>query len=263
MLDTHERKKIPSFSHTSKADVTFFTRSETETPNTGSDGGGFARLSQHRGLDDDLGALDVLLALHHPQLQLGGAGFHAFPRLGCRTSRALTTGPGRGGGGESFRISLFLPFAFGVSPQRSSECSSQQGWTCCPSPALKAPARETVGASALHDTAPHLCPPACLPGPPFAHLMVRCRTWCMADTVFSQATCREGRMLSTAHTGHSAPQPPCCPNGHCPPTGHRLHDPPTRRAKQRGLCTKQTTGNCQDCLARSRCLIRILRMNLL
>lgn len=31
---------------------------------------------------------------------------------------------------------------------------------------------------------------------PCAHLMVRCRTWCMADTVFSQATCREESTLS-------------------------------------------------------------------
>lgn len=29
----------------------------------------------------------------------------------------------------------------------------------------------------------------------------------MADTVFSQATCREGRTLSPAHTGRSAPNP--------------------------------------------------------
>ena len=166
MLDTHKRKKIPSFSHTSKADVTFFTRAETETPNTGHDGGGFTRLSQHRGLDDDLGALNVLLALHHPQLQLGGAGLHSFPRLGCRTSTALTSGPGRGRGRVIPNFSL-LPFAFGVSPQRSSLSVhlSRDGHAappCCPSPALKAPARETVGASALHDAAPHLAlPPAC------------------------------------------------------------------------------------------------------
>lgn len=195
--------------------------------NTGSDGGGLARLSQHRGLDDDLGALDVFLALHHPQLQLGGAGFHAFPRLGCRTSRALTTGPGPGWqGGVIQNFSLPSLCLWGESPALVPECSSQQGWTRCPSPALKAPARDTVGALALHDTAPHLCPPARLPGLPFALLMVRCRTWCMADTVFSQATCREGRTLSPAHTGRSAPQPPCCPNGHCPPTGHCSMIPP-------------------------------------
>lgn len=209
MLDTHKRKKIPSFSHTSKADVTFFTRAETETPNTGHDGGGFTRLSQHRGLDDDLGALNVLLALHHPQLQLGGAGLHSFPRLGCRTSTALTTGPGRGGGeshSELLSPSLCL---WGEPPTLIPECPSQQGWTCCstmlPLPSPEGPGQGDSGSLGPARRCPTPCPPACLPGLPFAHLMVRCRTWCMADTVFSQATCREGRTLSPAHTGHSAP----------------------------------------------------------
>lgn len=34
---------------------------------------------------------------------------------------------------------------------------------------------------------------------PLAHWMVLCRTWCMADTVFSQATCREGETLCPSH----------------------------------------------------------------
>lgn len=96
-----------------------------------------------------------------------------LPRLGCRTSTALTTGPGRGWGeSHSEFLSSFLPFAFGVSPQRSSLSVhlSRDGHAappCCPSPALKAPARETVGASALHDAAPHLAlPPVHLPGLP-------------------------------------------------------------------------------------------------
>lgn len=136
---------------------TFFTRSETETPNTGRDGGGSARLSQHRGLDDDFGALDVLLALHHPQLQLGRAGFHSFPRLGCRTSRALTTGPGPGG-----RVipNFSLPsLCLWGEPQRSSLsvhlCRDRHAAPpCCSSPALTASARGTAGASACM-TPPH------------------------------------------------------------------------------------------------------------
>lgn len=121
------------------------------------------------------------------------------------------------------------------------------------------------GSLGLHDAAPHLCrPPARPPGLPFAHLMVRCRTWCMADTVFSQATCR-GEDAESRHTGRSAPSPMLPewtqPTNRAP--APRSHTPPTRRAEQRGLCAEQTTGNRQDCLARGRCLISISGIHLL
>lgn len=41
--------------------------------------------SQHRGLHDDLGVLDVPFALDHPQLQLSRAGLLSFSCFGCRT----------------------------------------------------------------------------------------------------------------------------------------------------------------------------------
>ena len=49
--------------------------------------------------------------------------------------------------------------------------------------------------------------PGALPAVPRAHLMVRCSTWCMADTVFSQATCREGNRCAPARLGPFAPRP--------------------------------------------------------
>lgn len=44
--------------------------------------------SEHRGLDDNLGVLDVLFALDHPQLQLRRAGPLPFPSLGYGTKAA-------------------------------------------------------------------------------------------------------------------------------------------------------------------------------
>lgn len=85
MLDTHERKKIPSFGHSSKADVTFFTGTKMEIPTRCVSGGGHTRPSQHRGLDDNLRVLDVPFALDHPQLQLGWAGLPSSPSLGFGT----------------------------------------------------------------------------------------------------------------------------------------------------------------------------------
>lgn len=99
-LDTHERKKISSFGHSAKADVTFFTGMEMETPPLCQE----ARTheaSQHRGLDDNLRVLDVPFALDHPQLQLRRAGLPSSPSLGCRTGkadRAVVSGAERGEG---------------------------------------------------------------------------------------------------------------------------------------------------------------------
>lgn len=78
------KKKISSFGHSAKADVTFFTGMEMETPPLCQE----ARTheaSQHRGLDDNLRVLDVLFALDHPQLQLRRAGLPSSPSLGFCT----------------------------------------------------------------------------------------------------------------------------------------------------------------------------------
>lgn len=88
---------------------------------------------------------------------------------------------------------------------------------------------------------------------PFAHLMVRCRTWCMADTVFSQATCGD-RGVGETHTlwfrhSHDAPSPNGVfrANKHCPcleSPGHWLyhHSLPTR-----GRVATKTPGGLGKC----------------
>ena len=68
----------------------------------------------------------------------------------------------------------------------------------------------------------------------------------MADTVFSQATCTEERTLSPPPPGRldglSADQALGIHNHTLPPShSSRCKDP--RRAEQRGLGTKWTTGN--------------------
>lgn len=172
-----QKKKIPSFSHTSKADVTFFTRAETETPNTGHDGGGFTWLSQHRGLDDTR-ALNVLLALHHPQLQLGWGWASPFPQTWLQDKHtALTTGPGRGGGRVILELLSSFLCLWGEPPTLIPECPSQQGCICC-STMLPLPSPEGSGQGRQWEPRPaRRCPTPCPPASAcqayLLHLMVR------------------------------------------------------------------------------------------
>lgn len=76
-----------------------------------------ARPSQHRGLHDDLGVLDVLPALHHSQLQLSRAGLLSFSCFGCRTQ----------GRSEQVRWNLRHP-----SSSHSSEVLLQEGLHTAP-----------------------------------------------------------------------------------------------------------------------------------
>lgn len=96
-----------------------------------------ARPSQHRGLHDDLGVLDVLPALHHPQLQLSRAGLLSFSCFGCRAQ----------GRSEQVGWNLIHP-----SSSHSSEVLLQEGLhtaPCC------LPSNRQQGAELPHPS----CPP--------------------------------------------------------------------------------------------------------
>lgn len=108
-----------------------------------------------------------------------------------------------------------------------SSAPAEPGWaSVLPRPGLQNKGREVTLASGqgpllapaageLHSAAwPGLLPPQ--PGvarAPLAQRMVLCRTWCMADTVFSQAVCREERHCAGPHapSRQTWPSPRCHP----------------------------------------------------
>lgn len=175
MLDTHKRKAI---SVTALRQTLHFHRDDDDDGDGDIDtapAGGAQGLSQHGGLDDNLRVLDVPLALDHPQLQQGRAGLLSFPGLGCRQTGREHRGR------QSRETVLELPVG-GDRPggQREPREPHSQLCTCRLSPSL----RSARGPKATVV--------------PFADLMVRCSTWCMADTVFSQAICGEEGALCPA-----------------------------------------------------------------
>lgn len=103
-------------------------------------------------------------------------------------------------------------------PQSQQNRHTSPQWSGCCLPPHSPPEAPDAGGSQERKGCPWV-----LPAVPCAHLMVRCSTWCMADTVFSQATCREGNAVPLPRSG--------------PPAPHGAH-----AASERALCAQSRGG---------------------
>lgn len=109
----------------------------------------------------------------------------------------------------------------GLRGRQSSHLRGAPTAACCPhsqrqhqQETLVTPSKPAHAGSSLPPTSgPRSpCSPRSLATVPFAHWMVLCRTWCKADTVFSQATCREER-LAVPQPTHDTRRAHCCREG--------------------------------------------------
>lgn len=239
MPDTHERTKTPSFGRSSEADATSLTGTKTQTPR-----------AVRRAAPEALTALwpaprspgSRCPFCSGPSSAPAGLGWASvLPQPGLQNRWSVSEGAGTGLFPES-------PAA-AHGPHRHSHGQGDDGGHGSPSAAAHAGAPVVLRATAasfprLSDEAhgpprPH---PRALQAVPFAHVMVLCRTWYMADTVFSQATCRgQGHCLLPLEAA-CCPQLPTaahsCPGAHCLCSG-TLGLAPSRPPNQLGPAPPQ------------------------